>query len=294
MTSNISERAVIARLSIGLWSGMTVDPEVTEEVSESHKADLKGAGRYSKRLVANHYMREISSKASIARQTHRLLTLPWSDDGARILSTRNYAHYTEQMRLRRLACEAAFDAFCTPEMIENYKQEARTRLGTMFDADEYPSAEDMRKKFGFRVDIDKVPEAADFRAKLTADQVKAVTKDIEGRSNERLEKAMKDIYRRVGEVTEKMAEKLKGYEPAAEGKASGNRFRDSLVTNVIELADLMDGLNVTDDQTITDLAKRLKDELGQHSPEILRDDAKLRNATAKQAEAIYNRVKRFM
>lgn len=293
MTS-LSERAMIAKLSLGIWSGMSVDPDVSEEVSENHKADLKQAGRYSKRLVANHYMREITSTANMARQTHRLLTLPWDDNGSRILSTRGFMHYTTQMRLRRQACETAFDNFCTPENVDNYKKEAKVRLGTMFDAEEYPSSDEMRKKFGFRVDINKVPEGGDFRADLTADQVKGIVKDIESRTEECIEHAKKDVFRRVCEVAAKMSERLKAYSPANDGKPSENRFKDSLVLNVVELAQLMPTLNVTEDPKITALQQQIMNDLGQHSPEVLRDDSKLRNATAKKADEIFAKVKKFL
>lgn len=297
MTS-LAERAMITRLSLGLWSGMAVDPEVSEEVSESHRADLKQAGRYSKRLVANHYMRGISSAANLARQTHRILTLPWTDDGTRILAIRGFTHYTEQMRLRRLACEKAFDDFCDAGNVDNYKKEAKIRLGTMYNADEYPSSGEMRKKFHFRVEMDKVPMANDFRnvkpKDLTAEQVDAIAKDIEARGEERLNKAMKDVFQRVYDVTSKMSEKLRDYKPSADGKASENRFRDTLITNALELAELLPSLNVTDDPKITELHKQLKEELGEHSPEILRDDAKARVATAKRAEAIMAKIQKFI
>ena len=89
----LSERTILSCLHVKAWSGNATDRDVTEEVSETHKADVVGAGRYTKRLVSLKFLREVNSKINTARSTHRILTLPW-DDSARIMSTTSYNHYS--------------------------------------------------------------------------------------------------------------------------------------------------------------------------------------------------------
>jgi hypothetical protein len=286
--TKLAERTVLAALHIGVWSGNAVDREVTTEVSESHKADVREAGRYSKKLVAAKFLHPVSSVVNNGRQVHRTLTLPWDDDGTRILSTTGYEQYTQQMRLIRQKFESVVKNFIggLPECIK----EAETRLGTMFSAADYPSSDDIKAKFGFDVEIKNVNDAGDFRAQLSDATVKAIQKDIERRANSRVENAMRDVYQRVFDVSHKMATKLAEYDPAS----SEGRFKDSLVYNVHELTELLPLLNITDDPKLTELQGKLRRELVEYSPEILRADPKARSETQRRAEAIAKKAKQFL
>lgn len=289
--TKLNERTVLTTLHIGAWGGKSVDPEVTEEVEESHKAEHRNSGTYSKKLIAPKFLRDVGSKVSVARRTHRILTLPW-DDSARILSTTGYLHYTEQMRLQRLGMEAAVANFI--QGYPEYIKEAKVRLGTMFSADDYPEKDTLRKKFMYDVEIRPVPTAGDFRAELSDSSIKAITKDIEARSNDRLKAATADVFERIFDGVSKMAERLKAFVPAiGEEKAEGV-FRDSLVWNLAELADLLPSLNISEDKRLDDLQKQLKEQLTANSPELLRDDEKLRRQTAEKAEKLAAKVKKFL
>jgi hypothetical protein len=294
--TELSERAVIAVLHLGAWTGMAVDREVTEETAEHYKADTKDAGTYTKRLFAKQFLDPIAKQARLATNTHKILTLPWEDGGVRILANTGYTHYTEQMRLRRLSYMAIAKEIVTPENVEKAKREAKARLANMYNDDDYPSPADILEKFYFDAEIKGVPEAGDFRAKLSDATVKAITKDIERRADERLEKAMNSVFERILKVTGHMVDSLKEYTPATgRGKGEkGNDFKGSTVYNIQELADVLPALNLTNDKRLIDLQKQLVEQLVEHSPEILKSNPLIRNATAQKAEKIHNKVKSFL
>ncbi|KAH0542817.1 hypothetical protein GP486_008613, partial [Trichoglossum hirsutum] len=98
MTSKISEQAMLVSLHVGIYSGMMFDREVSEEVNESFKADRANAGRYNKRLVATKFLTNVSAAHSTARKLHKLYTLPWNDDGARILTNKAFMEYNKHMK----------------------------------------------------------------------------------------------------------------------------------------------------------------------------------------------------
>ena len=287
----LGERALLVTLNVGSWNGMALDKEVSDEVSETHKAD-KDAGRYNKRIIATKFLSNVSSHISVARKSHRLLTLPWQDDGTRILSVTGYEHYTQTMKLKSHGMEAAATEFV--KNLPDYIKEAKTRLGTMFNPDDYPTADEVREKFYIDVEMKPIPESGDFRAKLTTEAVKAVTQDIENRCNAKVEAAMQDVYARIVDVTAKMSERLRAFEPSAKDEPTKNVFRDTLVGNVAELADLIPSLNITGDPKLDALAKQLKDDLVEYSPEVLRADAKARKKTADNAERILRKAKQFL
>lgn len=288
----ISERAMMAKLSVKGWGGSVVDKEVTEEVSRNHEASIKGAGRYSKTLVAGHFKKHLGSTVSKARQTHLALTLPWGDDGARILAASGYLHYNEQMQRRQQEFNRAADLFC--KGLDEYKAEAETRLGNMYDPADYPNQKDLREMYSMNVEIGNVEESDDFRANLPEDAVKSIMEGIEHRNKVKMTNAMNDVFKRVEAVAGKMSKTLKEYKPAtANGPAEGT-FKDSLVTNIKDQADLLDALNITGDERIFKLKEEMLKGLVEHSPEILRNDKDLRKDTAAKAEEILKKVKTYM
>lgn len=294
--TKLSERTMLVSLHIGSYSGMMFDKEATEGFNESMGADVKTAGRYNKRLINTTFLKDVSAAHNAARKVHRLLTLPWDDDGTRILTTKGYMNYTKMLKDCRLKAEAEVKAFLT--RMPDATAEAKVRLGELFNADDYPDAETLAEKFSFDVEIKPMPESGDFRAQLSDEAVKAVVKDIERRSNKRIEEAMKDVFSRVADLVRRMAERLRAYQPpkaGADGKSrSSGVFRDSVVYDIHEMVEMLPSLNVTDDPRIDELIKQLSDELVEHSPEILRADAKVRAQTITKADAILKKVERYM
>lgn len=290
--SNISEKAMLVSLHIGAYSGMMFDRAVSEEVNESFKADKTNAGRYNKRLIATSFLTGVSSAHSTARKVHRLFTLPWDDDGSRILSNKSYIEYMKRMRVCQRAVETEVDKFVAG--LPEYIKEAKVRLGGMFDANDYPSLDELKEKFKFETEIEPVPIGSDFRAKLSEADTKVIIRDIERRCNMRLEKAMNDIFERVAEKVGKLAEKLREYKPSADGTAAQGRIHPTLVYGIYELAEMLPSLNVMDDPRIEQLQKQLLTELTDTSPEVLRADAKERQATISRAEKILKKVEGYM
>jgi hypothetical protein len=91
----ITEKAMLARLKISRWGASKHDRAISEQVAVQHQAD-PSMGRYSKRLVARERLEEIRQIATRARHHHYENTLPWLDDGARILPAANYFDYMAQ------------------------------------------------------------------------------------------------------------------------------------------------------------------------------------------------------
>jgi len=291
-TGKLSERAMLATLRISSWGGMMHDQDVTDEVNSSHKA-AKEAGRYNKRLVAHKFFAGVSQAHNNARRVHRMLTLPWEDDGTRILSNTGYIDYMAKMRACRLKAEDEVKLFLADP--DPYIAEAKQRLGTMFNISDYPSADALKEKFGFDIEVHGMPEAKDFRAKLSDASTKSIIKDIERRTNERLQNAMNDLFKRVEEKVRNLADRLREYQPSKDGTKAEGRIRDTVITHIRELAiDVLPVLNVTDDPRITALQQQLLSELVEHSPEILRADSKVRAQTISKADKILKKVQSYM
>jgi hypothetical protein len=95
--ASLSSRAMLCALSISMWSARKQDAEASEEIAQRHGAQ-SDAGRYHKVLLPKKALAEIRKIASEARQLHYFMTLPWDDNGYRVLPAAAYMEHTEKMR----------------------------------------------------------------------------------------------------------------------------------------------------------------------------------------------------
>ena len=236
--------------------------------------------------------KQIGKVQNASRTTHNTLTLPWNDDGARIISAETYETYSKTMRQYRKEMEKAVEAFLAD--YANHVKQAKKDLGKMFREDDYPTKEFVQGKFGFDVEITPVPTARDFRAKISDKDSAAIAADIERRNRAKLDAAIKDVWERISKVTEKMIDKLDNYKPREGLKDVDGIFRDSLVENIRDLAGLMPSLNITGDPALKKIHRDILDGLCKYDAKDLRDDAKIRSQTSKKAKAIYDKVSQYL
>ena len=140
MTHVISKKAMLARLSISTWSARRLDKTATEKIKNDFQTS-NDAGRYNKSLIATNALKKVQSAAGDARTFHYQQTLPWNDDGARILPAANFFAYSEGMRKHKAAFQAAVSEFLTeyPALVED----AKIRLNSLFVQSDYPSTENI-------------------------------------------------------------------------------------------------------------------------------------------------------
>lgn len=263
--------AMLATLNISQWTARKHDKKVSSQVEQQHNA--KDAGRFNKILVAKESLEAIGAIATAARTKHYKLTLPWGDNGERLLPATLFEEYTGAMRDFRHAFEDRVRDF-----VRDYPQlkiDALQRLGSMYNAEDYPHPNDIANRFGFRVDFSPMPVANDFRVNLNEQYVSSIRTEIEARMVDRQKEAMRHCWERVREVVSHIHERL-----ADKDKT----FRNTLITNAQELLAILPALNITNDPELTAVAQEVKNMLV--APERLREDATLRSETADRAAEI--------
>lgn len=280
--TTLTDRAMLAGLTISLWSARKHDRRVSDQIARAHDAD-SDAGRYHKTLIAKEALQEIAKIANEARGHHYTNTLPWADNGARILPADNYFDYTRAQRDYREKFQGAVARF--RDNYPHYVTDARQRLRKLFRDDDYPTAAEMVTKFAFEIAFTPIPASEDFRVALGDLEETRIRADIERRLSAATEAAMRDLWERVYKAVSHMRDRLRLYEISPSGKVQ-NPFRDTLVENLRDLAELLPKLNVTGDPRLDDLRQRLTKSLCVHDAQSLRDSDALRRETARTADDI--------
>lgn len=292
-TDSISNRCMLVQLTIRQPAATTTDERVTQEVAQRESAD-NDAGKYNKRLLAKDATAKIQSAASNLRKIHYHRTLPWQDNGARILPTRAYFEYTKEINKAKDDFNKATADFINS--YPDYVRAARHRLGNMFDETEYPDVSIIRKKFGVDVNVLPMPDAKDFRAALPDAELEIIRKDIQQQTKDALQRGTTDVFHRAIDVLQHMTTKLAEYQPKTKSQAGRTQgiFRDSLITNIKELADILPSLNVTNDSKLHRLSTQLASLASDYDPNDLRKDANTRASAQHEANSILATLKDYI
>lgn len=281
---SISSSAMLVELSISSWTGRKKDKMASKEITDAHGADAAVASVNKTLLSDCEQLRSIKQYIGEARNhVHYHMTMPWSDTGIRLLPTEMFFDYQNKITHYEGLIHAEVDSLI--DDFEYQKAKASARLGTLFNADDYPTAEELREKFKFRVTYSSVPEAGDFRLDLPQEAMDIIKDQYESAYTDRIQQAMNDIWHRVHEALSNMSARL-GYND--DGKAL--IFRDSLVENAMELVDLMKKCNITGDSQMSAMADKLSDALLGVSPEGLREDPIFRDQKKKDIDALIKQL----
>ena len=156
----ITEKAMLAAVHISIWTAVKHDRKVSRDVADQHGAH-QGAGRYNKQLLRGaDKLDELRMLAGQIRQYFYKITLPWSDEGFRLLPANFYFDLMARMREFEASFEQGVESFL--RVYPQYIEQVRPELNGLFREEDYPVAEKLRTKFGLKVEILPIPTGSDF------------------------------------------------------------------------------------------------------------------------------------
>ena len=279
---SIASSAVLIDLSISCWTGRKLDKRASNDVTAQNNA-AKGVANVHKKLLGDCAELDAVQKfAANARNAHYAMTMPWSDLGMRLCPTTKYIDtngYERTMTGLQTEFFRLTEAFLSAYDWEI--QNAQLKLGSLFNAEEYPARGELASKFKFRFVAIPLPDAGDWRLDIGNEAADSMREQYEKFYGEQLNKAMADVWERAHDALSKMSERL-DYASAETKKV----FRDSLVTNVQDIVDLLGTMNVTGDPAMTEAHKRLAAAMQGITPDALREDVYLRAQTKRQVDEV--------
>jgi hypothetical protein len=281
--NSLSERAMLVSLIIRRWQAALTDRKITREVAKKHDVKEKRAGKFRKNAIDTEAasFKGVITAASELRDKHYFYTLPWSQDGARILPAAMFEEYSQETRALKAAYEKAVKVFLADYPL--LKAAARIEMNGMYDETDYPV--NIAAKFSVDVVVMPLPNEEDFRVSLPDSAIAEIRQGIHAEVSKTLEMAMRDPYKRLYEHVSRMVKRLSDPEAV---------FRDTLVTGLAELCTVLPGLNVTNDPHLDDLRLRAERMIQNVSPQDLRDRPAIRRHVASKAEEIQQLMAGYM
>jgi hypothetical protein len=282
---DISARALLVNTTVRVWTGDKRDRAITREICTMKGAE-DNAVRANKSLLGEHIHGVQAAERAVRRAVNER-TLPWMDDGTRILKGSVFMAFTEAMAEPIRQFDEAVDAFIAayPEI----RREARRRLGDAYADSDFPPESRLKQRFGVKLTYLPVPSTEDFRVNLSEDEIAAVRRNAEEALRGTVNDALLSLLDRLQEPVARMATRLRLFRRTSGGKVQ-HPFRDSLVENVRAIVRLAPALNLMDDPRIAALCADIERSLTVHDPEQLRNSDALRESVANEADAILKRM----
>lgn len=270
--STLQERAMLTAVHISMWNGQRTDKRVTDEVLKERKAE-KDAGRFEKFLVPPKSLEPVRQAATAVRALHYKLTLPWGDEGQRILSATMFEDYTDQLAQAKGVFDAAVRVFLA--QYSDLVADAPRRLGVeLFKHSDFPSQREIVGKFGISHRLWPVPDQADFRVSLGEETEQKIRRSIEQSVTAQAAEAQRDLWERLLETLKHFASKMMDKEAI---------FRDSTITKLTELAQLAPKLSLVPNPRLDEICAQIVKITSVATPQAFRDNDLLRAQSARKA-----------
>jgi hypothetical protein len=273
---------MIVNLQVGTWLGYRLDKEASRNVTRDANAD-QDAARVNKHLVPKETLKPIISAAGALRTHFYEKSLPWKDNGDRLLTRKMYTKFIDEHSRLVGEFDAAVDEFLNTTYLRA-RDQAEFRMGSLFNANDYPSSRALRSKFYVNLDIDAVTTSNDFRVKLDQKELERIKTQMVDGMQERLGRAMASVWERLSETLTHFANKMDGDEI----------FRDSTVKNLSEIVDMLPDLNILNDPDLEQIRLDIKHKLTGYEPNELRKDKETRAEVAEEAKRIMDSMSGFM
>jgi hypothetical protein len=271
--SNLLEKALIVKLSIGIWGARKIDKKTKDDVSSQYNANNQQLS-LSKILIDKKRLQEIRELANSARQYHYDATLPWNSNGSNILLTDKYEAYDTQMK----DYQQKFWNLVYPfwEAYAEIIHEDQALLGSLSDPNDYPQLEKIKKKFKFDFEYSPVPSEGDFRINLSDTQVSGIKQNFDSMMTSKLATIKSHLYTKLYYLLDHAVERLDDHQKF---------FKDSTINNITDFIHELPTINVVDDQVIMDFASRVNQWIPA-DVDSLRKDAQIRTQVCDNLKEI--------
>jgi hypothetical protein len=307
-TISIASSAMIGSLNISVWEARKLDKNTQAEVLANKGAKSRRAATVSKHLFSEcPSLEAIKTLRGEARVWFNNATLPWDDNGGRLITTAQYLRVMEQAAKYEQRFNDLLNVFVNVYGTEISKQ--AFEMGALFDRSEYPPVSEVRGKFRFVLSVSPVPLAGDFRVDIGNEAAAQLKAQYERALAERVSGAVADTWQRVKAqvewVHERMTAVLEHDPDAVEQvpttddngvvvsveikKKRRPKLYDSMLEQGLELCAMLRDLNVTNDPRLEAARQDLETALTRVDIGSLKESTELQRATKSAMQDILDK-----
>lgn len=287
MAQNLSSKAMLVSFSVSQYGASAKDKARSIEITSNNSA-AKNRAKVTKKLIdkSEKAFTNIVNHIQQMRLYHKSITLPWGDEGTRILPCAMFSEYRENINAMINTANQLIEELIIdwPNIMEREKANY-SKLGYLWDSDDYCSAYELRSKYSFEVNIYPLPDVSDFRVSLQGKELDDLKQQYEQTLSATMQAANKDLFGRLHDVVSKLADNIR--EP-------DKKFKEASVNNICKLCDILEKLNIGENKDLEKLSNDIREKLCVDDIDKLRKDKAFRAEISKEADAILDSMASYL
>ena len=280
----LDEKAVLISVKRRMYSPYKLD--------QAESANY-GAGNVNKHLFEgrNNKVKETISKFSDVYVYVKGNTVPWST-GVDMLNIDHYMEFTAG--LRQLVDQANQAVKSLHTRWDDEVQADLDRLAkiaqakgkpNLADPSDYPSADEMLTKFSIEVRYMPVPTTGDFRVGISDEDKASLQQQLDDASSNATKHVLESMITPMKRAIEKLNVPI---------GSDGSVFRDTLIDNMVDVAERMSKVNISNDPAIQEKINDLRSLVGSYASPIgkdnLRSSQTVREKAVSQIDSLVNQM----
>lgn len=281
----VREAAMLADVSISMWSGERSDRDLLDKVKADTGA-TGNVGRVIKNMLAgaDGKLKDVKSAYAAVRAKHYAITLPWVSNphaerlsGPRLLPHALFNDWLTAVSVAKREATKQLDEFA--QVYPGLVNTAKANLGGMADA-VYPTVDEMRAKFNVHFDFEPLPAGSSFKG-LPDNVLERLATGLQRKQEAMVGRAVTaawgEVKDRVGHLVERLAD-------------PDTRFKVSTIENVRELVKLLPGWNLVGNDQMVEVTADIEQMLAGVDAKQLRKNDNLRAGVAGKAKAVADKL----
>lgn len=274
---SINNCAVLAHLNISTWGTERVDKSQSERINIINKADPKAAKCMKNLMVGTDITKQITDYAARIRLWHSETSMPWENSGARLLPTSLYMSWSDELDLRKKEFERMVNNLI-PQYL-NLQQQAKYALGDMWNPNDYPSEHEVARKYKWEHFVTEVPSSGHFCVDVTTDTLNQMQKTCDDHVQRAIADAMHKPWKKLHSLLTTMSSKLR-----TDSESGKKRFHKTFISNALDLSELLQHMNVTNDPQLTKASRQLRQLLIGADLDVIKESKEVRKDMKEQVD----------
>lgn len=274
---SLSTSAVLVSVDVNVWSATKQDRTISNEVTSAKKADVN-AGRFVKNLLADD---PTHKKLANYRQTIynwvKRTTYRWNNSQD-LLPVALLPKFKTEFHEHEKNFGSLLDEFL--DKYPNIISDMAFKQGDMFDRNEYPSVDEVRRKFGIKLFVAEVP-TNDFRCNIAEDLAEDLKNHYEGQAQEIVSSVMADATYRLVDYMKRIHHCCGVDEVQSDGngevRSKKRKIYESTISQAKEQCEVLKSFNLDGSPELEQARASLESLLADVSAEDIRDSDAVRH-----------------
>ena len=288
---SLASSSMLVSINIGCFNTRRKDKKVSKDIARDNYVANEKLVSANKTLLASPKLDAIRSLITRIHEVNRNMTNEWAPK-LQLLPTSVYPDHVNTF-MGQASFEGTYWGLVQDFVDNEYSwvvMNMQRELGSMYDAAQYPSVEEVRKKFYYNVSYMPLTDSTNWQLDLEREAQSALQEHYERQLTHRVQAMASDLHKRIYEALAGNPDRPedKGligtlateYDDKTGALKSTGRLHDSRIEGIHSLIKLLGPLNITNDPTINRAQRDLRmalDNLTSASdfkhPEVRKDTA---------------------